>query len=288
MGYSHYIYRPRTLDKRRFQAVVRDVQIVSQALVDDYGLKLAGPMGTGEPVFTFSQIAFNGSENCGHAPNSEIVIPWPASGACGLVQDDEDSVAGSWFVGAQLSTRCCNGDCSYESFILDRVLKPEKWQEPDEESRYFDSCKTAFRPYDWLVTATLLIIKHHFAQDVKVRTDGEDEHWHDAKMLCFGRLGYGAEYVVGDGELFRAYLRIADAIWDANTTERQQREPSQGDPQLGLLDKELPPDHPLRHGGTFIKGTGSKGQAKPHEQPPDPIPKEDTREAKEDVEQAED
>src|SRR5690349_13357455 len=99
MGYTHYLSRPQALDKPRFEAVVRDVEIVAQALVEDYGLKIAGPMGGGEPIFAKSQIAFNGSENCGHPRNSAVVIPWPTECACGVAEEGENAVTGQWFAG---------------------------------------------------------------------------------------------------------------------------------------------------------------------------------------------
>jgi len=171
--------------------------VIAEA-IKDYGVLLAGPMGTGAPEFKSPRIAFNGSVNCGHQENSSIVIPWPSEDATGVATEGEDAIAGQWFAGATLHTRVCNGDCSYETFAIDRVFQLEKWQEPDENGLYFDCCKTAFRPYDLAVTAVLLIARHHLGDAFQVSSDGSDRQWSDTKLLCYSRLGFGTEYRMDD------------------------------------------------------------------------------------------
>lgn len=166
--------------------------------IKDYGVVLAGPMGTGEPEFAPSRVAFNGPVNCGHPENSSIVIPWPSEDATGVATEGEDAVEGQWFAGATLNARICNGSCDYETFAIDRVFQPEKWQEPDENGLYFDCCKTAFRPYDLAVTAVLLIARHHLGDAFQVSSDGSDKQWFDTKLLCYSRLGFGTEYRMDD------------------------------------------------------------------------------------------
>lgn len=205
MGYTHYFYVPDRIDRAVFKAVAEDVRKVAERIADT--VPLAGPMGTGRPVFNSSRIAFNGAFRCGHRANQDVVIPWPTPEAGGVAGDDylasEGAVDGSWHAGVTLNTRTCGGDCSYESFVLSRVVPAERRERPilDDAGRYFDCCKTAFRPYDVLVTAALLILKHHLGDAVHVSSDGEDQHWADAKALCRAELGYGFEYAIqGRGE----------------------------------------------------------------------------------------
>ena len=100
-----------------------------------------------------------------------------------------------WFAGAEISTRCCDGDCSYETFDFPQKIKIGEFQKPDKGTgKYFDCCKTAFRPYDVAVTAFLIIAKHYLKDTIQIESDGEEEQWFDAKLLCQMELGYGLEY----------------------------------------------------------------------------------------------
>ncbi|ACX51830.1 hypothetical protein Adeg_0683 [Ammonifex degensii KC4] len=200
MGYTHYWYREKEISRKEFAAIVGDFKKLLPKF-EEAGVKLAGPMGEGEPVINEDEVAFNGAVDCGHPAGYELVIPWPAPGAGGVFAGEP--VVGTWSAGHLLATRACPGDCSYESFVFPRVHVPHEWERPDERGRWFGFCKTAFRPYDLAVTAFLLVAKRHLGDRIAVATDGEDEHWFDAKLLCQLELGYGLEYAVVEGELVR-------------------------------------------------------------------------------------
>lgn len=196
MGYTHYWRRVKSIDAATFAIIGSDLNRIILAL-HDAGVQLGDAMGKDVPVVTNQLIAFNGLENCGHAVNSEIVIPWPSPVATGI-GSNVTAVDGDWFAGSTLQHRACNGDCSYESVYFERVFKAEKWQKADENGLWFAFCKTAFRPYDLAVTAFLIIAKHHLKDKITVSTDGEQPHWDDARRLCYTHLGYGVEYVIDD------------------------------------------------------------------------------------------
>jgi hypothetical protein len=103
-----------------------------------------------------------------------------------------DAIVGSWWIGVQIRRRTCNGDCSYESFVVERELKPEeaKSQNPGRRGLHFDSCKTGFRPYDLAVQCALLVIKHHLGKAFEVYSSGSDWHWNDARRICYVHVGY--------------------------------------------------------------------------------------------------
>lgn len=78
------------------------------------------------------------------------------------------------------------GEDGHETFALSR-------NNPimGDDTFAFNFCKTALKPYDLAVAATLLRLKHHFGDQVKVSSDGGDEEWRPAKELCdelFSRL----------------------------------------------------------------------------------------------------
>lgn len=196
MGYTHYWYRPKEIDRETFRNIVEDFKRLLPEL-ERLGVLLAGPLGEGEPILNDEQVAFNGKADCGHEKR-EIIIPWPAPDAGGVFGDDEP-VGGAWFAGHIVTTRACNGDCSYESFIFDRVYQSDVWEEPHPEG-WFDFCKTAFRPYDLAVTAFLVIAKHYLGDQLTVASDGKKPHWRDAVILCRMVLGYGDYPISEEGK----------------------------------------------------------------------------------------
>jgi len=70
------------------------------------------------------------------------------------------------------------GDDSYETFVLEK-----------EGSNGFAFCKTAYKPYDLLVCACLLIYKHYSPNTIKLGSDGfnkdgtEEVNWTRAREL---------------------------------------------------------------------------------------------------------
>lgn len=190
MGYNHYWRRPAEIETNLFSLILADFQQCVLAL-DDAGISLAGPMGDGLPQIDHDVIAFNGVRDCGHPKNEAISIPFPSEDASGVGSSGE-TIVYSWFIGVQIRRRTCNGDCSYEPFIFERIEKREERtpNASDRDKRIFEHCKTAFRPYDLAVQSALLIAKHHLGDELEVASGGSDRHWNDARRLCYLHLGY--------------------------------------------------------------------------------------------------
>jgi len=55
-------------------------------------------------------------------------------------------------------------------------------------------CKTEHAAYDECVQIALIVLKHHLADTIVVRSDGKEEQWAGAKGICQKCLGYGAEF----------------------------------------------------------------------------------------------
>ena len=203
MGYTHYWYSKPEFDRRRFAGIVADFKKLIKPL-EHVGVKLAGGLGTGEPLVCGDEIWFNGVEKCGHDLR-KLGITWPGHGAGG-VNTTANVVAGQWFAGTQLSTRTCGGMCSHETFVLrpayglsnfDRVLarrynRIRPW--------HFECTKTAYKPYDLAVTACLIVADHHLGGSIRVSSDGGQRDWMDALMLCRHFLGYGRIPVCQTGD----------------------------------------------------------------------------------------
>lgn len=197
MGYTHYFYRQKEISQNDFNCILMDFKKVLPE-IENAGIILGDGLGENEPVFNNQEIMFNGLHNCGHKKDEEISIPWPSKNAGGVANAwKEDAKSGTWFAGIELEKRVCNGHCDYETFSFPRILRPEKWQKP-ENGLYFEFCKTAFRPYDLAVIVILIIAKHILNENIKVSSDGEDIHWADGKYFCQMFLGYGLEYKINE------------------------------------------------------------------------------------------
>jgi hypothetical protein len=210
IGYTHYYDIPKELDKDRFQDLIKDCKKIVGFADFELGIDIAGPLGEGKPEYTDDIIAINGSDTqrVGIWTTSEqISIPWPSETA-GITEPTADPLGkteGTWFAGHVLSQRVAPirenglGSGSYESFCIPRFGKKYEWSEPNKKGNYFSFCKTAYRPYDLVVTAMLVALKHHFPQ-CGVSSDGEMKDWMDGMLTCQKLFGYGMDFQLGGDE----------------------------------------------------------------------------------------
>jgi hypothetical protein len=188
MGYTHYYTRTQqTLDPTRFAQFVADCQQI--CLKSE--IPIAGWDGKGKPVFNTKRVSFNGVARCRH-PQRDLGITWPSDDPQRGGMSPAGSVTGTWFAGANLSTRTCDGDCSHETFLVEQRFTIEPWMRPEDD--FFACCKTAYKPYDIVVTGCLIILTHYFGDVVRVSSDGEEHDWEDGRRLCQHVLGYGADF----------------------------------------------------------------------------------------------
>lgn len=215
MGYTHYWRRPEKIPANKMEAIATDCKKVADYLQQEMGILLADGLGTPgtSPEFSMKNIRFNGSDAQPKGvwtTDEPISIPWPAPMAS-LMEISADPIApktdGQWFAGDLVSQRVAPlgnnglGSGSYETFSFERIMEvaeyeregdKKKKKDDPEKGLFFDCCKTAYRPYDLMITAALIIIKHHIPK-VIVSTDGEEKDWLDARILCHNLLGYGFE-----------------------------------------------------------------------------------------------
>ena len=116
MGYTHYWYRPSTISDASFDAIRLDFGKVILPL-SDTGIEIAGGLGKGPPEITDDVIVFNGVDECGHPRSDELVIPYPSEHAQGI-GPSSIAIDGSFYgLGVTVKHRCCNGRCSFETFV---------------------------------------------------------------------------------------------------------------------------------------------------------------------------
>ena len=96
---------------------------------------------------------------------------------------------------------CFNGvgEEAHETLLIERdnsdiLTKTGRWSKYYKETwekdhTYEGFVKTARKPYDLLVTATLVLYKHHFGDIVEISGDGGEEGFEEGKKLISEVLG---------------------------------------------------------------------------------------------------
>lgn len=78
-------------------------------------------------------------------------------------------------------------DDGHETLYIQRVDKPQSWA--SDKTVVFGFCKTARKPYDVYVTATLLLAHVYLGDEIKISSDGEVEDWQAGVKLLDSKLG---------------------------------------------------------------------------------------------------
>ncbi len=196
MGYSHYWYTEPSFPPAEFRKVASDFKRLVKPL-EHLGVKLANGVGGKFPQFTANEIRFNGPAACGHKEQS-LRLTWPSENASGVMVGG-DGPSSQWFAGDEIDTRMCDGDCSHETFLLQRKSSGHV-TERDGRQFHFNCCKTAYKPYDLAVNACLIVAKHHLGDGMLVSSDGEAKDWKDGMWLCDHFLGYGSDFTLFRGD----------------------------------------------------------------------------------------
>jgi hypothetical protein len=194
MGYEHYWYRPPVISDEIFQAICSDFQKLILPM-SEMGVPIVGWDGEGEPELNDDDIRFNGPCNCGHPYQEYVSFHLPDDTARGvgpaanaIIRPSADGL------GEGLRHRCCGGQCCHEAFCFPKRVPEHRLPVSDQPHTLGLCCywsKTAFKPYDIAVTATLVIARRHLHDRLVVHSSGLDMQWADAKELCQRHLGYG-------------------------------------------------------------------------------------------------
>ena len=60
----------------------------------------------------------------------------------------------------------------------------------------FEFCKTAYKPYDKIVTAVLAVIKEHAGDAIRVSSDGDEKDWQEGLAYAKKVLGRDVAYPI--------------------------------------------------------------------------------------------
>ncbi len=88
------------------------------------------------------------------------------------------------------------GEESHEDFIFPQNTDPYSLRHPHKDGYLWAFCKTARKPYDEVVCAILLVLKHHLGKQIRLASDGErnEDEWLPAEGLVKEVLGYEVIY----------------------------------------------------------------------------------------------
>lgn len=197
MGYCHYWIRPRVIIPPVFARIADDFARLTPEWTR-LGVSLAGPLGTGCPVVSRQEIAFNGRIRCRHPHGGDTSVFTRLLAVASLLSmaPDQRETASRQLWEEEHSQRRCPGNCAFETFWFPRVA-PRGAVDTDGSGRFCDRTKTAFRPYDIAVTSALLIARHHLGDDMRLDSDGGQVQWWEARLLCQSVLGYGFKVRLG-------------------------------------------------------------------------------------------
>jgi len=79
-------------------------------------------------------------------------------------------------------------DGGHETFVLERKPVQPAWRQ--DQDMVFNFCKTARKEYDGLVTATLILAKHHLGNEIKISSDGDMNEWVEGADFEYGSSGF--------------------------------------------------------------------------------------------------
>ncbi|HBG27639.1 MAG: hypothetical protein A2Y10_10445 [Planctomycetes bacterium GWF2_41_51] len=238
MGYTQYWKRIEKFDKQQFEKVTKDFKEVLKHLSPFVplagGMGKGEPEISSKRIWfngvencghTDRDLGITWPDKNAHGiafvveRYEEIPTETLITLLCGQQQElavNDSDVSGTWFAGLKLKHRSCGGDCSHETFSLPLQIKKDDWQKPIGEIRYYDHegkpvyndpkdvgryfefCKTAYKPYDLAVIICLIIAKHYLKEDILISSDGGIDTWRDGMLICQKILGYGLDFSLED------------------------------------------------------------------------------------------
>jgi len=82
-------------------------------------------------------------------------------------------------------------DLAHETFYWAGIPEQSEWRKG--ESDYFSFCKTAYKPYDAVVTAILIRAKTIYGDCVRISSDGDWQEWQAGREMYETVFGEVAE-----------------------------------------------------------------------------------------------
>jgi hypothetical protein len=153
MGYTHYTYRPR---------------------------KNAGS------AYMFGKLALDAKTICDYANANGIRI------RNGNGEGEPEFTEFYFSINGDASAFTSEGrDLAHETFYWAGIPTQSEWRK--DEPDFFEFCKTAYKPYDAVVTAILIRAKTIYGSCVSISSDGEWSEWQAGRDMYEAIFGEVAE-----------------------------------------------------------------------------------------------
>jgi hypothetical protein len=153
MGYTHYTYRPR---------------------------KNAGS------AYMFGKLALDAKTICDYANANGIRI------RNGNGEGEPEFTEFYFSINGDASAFTSEGrDLAHETFYWAGIPTQSEWRK--DEPDFFEFCKTAYKPYDAVVTAILIRAKSIYGSCVRISSDGEWSEWQAGRDMYEAIFGEVAE-----------------------------------------------------------------------------------------------
>jgi len=192
MSYSHYWYPYEPIEARYFKRIKKDFRKLLFLEKNIFLPILYGADGIGDPVITDTRIAFNGDRHCSHQSRHSILFCIPGLEDKAINQSLKGTGAAE-----SRSRGCSGGKCSCDAMALfSDQDKGYAELSNGAESLFTGSVKTNLKPYD-IAVQCLLIVAWYRVPGFIAESDGQQEQWFRAMLLCQMNLGYGLAFRLG-------------------------------------------------------------------------------------------
>ena len=153
MGYTHYTYRP---------------------------VKNSGS------AYFYGKLALDAKKLCDYANANGIRI------RNGAGEGEPEFTEFSFSINGDAEAFSDDGrDLAHETFYWAGIPEQSEWRKG--ESDYFSFCKTAYKPYDAVITAILIRAKTIYGDCVRISSDGEWQEWQAGREMYETVFGEVAE-----------------------------------------------------------------------------------------------
>jgi hypothetical protein len=143
------------------------------------------PRKSAGSAYMFGKLAIDAKKICEHANANGIRI------RNGEGLGEPEFTEASFSINGDTTVSINGRDLAHETFYWAGIPEIREWRK--DEPDYFDFCKTAYKPYDAVVTAILIRAKTIYGSCVSVSSDGNWSEWQAGRDMYEKVFGEVAE-----------------------------------------------------------------------------------------------
>ena len=143
------------------------------------------PVKNSGSAYFYGKLALDAKKLCDHANANGIRI------RNGEGLGEPEFTEGSFAINGDAKAFNNGRDLAHETFYWAGIPEQSEWRKG--ESDYFSFCKTAYKPYDAVVTAILIRAKTIYGDCVRISSDGDWQDWQAGREMYQTVFGEVAE-----------------------------------------------------------------------------------------------